>query len=75
MAIKEEVFFEGGPHIGDLVLNSFIGLTVVGLPLFVGALVRRLWVHYRITNRRITVIGGWGARSALMSFTKKLPRW
>lgn len=43
-------------------LNSFIGATLVGLPLFVGALVRKLWVHYRITNRRITVIGGWGGK-------------
>jgi hypothetical protein len=62
MAVQEEVFFEGGPHSGDLVLNSFIGATLVGLPLFVGALVRKLWVHYRITNRRITVIGGWGGK-------------
>ncbi|MGK7907075.1 MAG: PH domain-containing protein [Synechococcus sp.] len=62
MAIKEEVFFEGKPHVGDLISNSVIGLTVVGLPLFVGALVRRLWVRYRITNRRITIMGGWRGR-------------
>ncbi len=62
MAVQEDVFFEGGPHSGDLVVNSFIGATLVGLPLFVGALVRKLWVHYRITSRRITVIGGWGGK-------------
>ena len=62
MAIKEEVFFEGKPHIGDLITNSLIGLTVVGLPLFVGALVRQLWVRYRITNRRVTIMGGWQGR-------------
>ena len=62
MAIKEEVFFEGKPAIGDLISNTLIGLTIVGLPLFVGALVRQLWVRYRITNRRITIIGGWQGR-------------
>lgn len=62
MAVQEEVFFEGGPHIGDLMVNTVVGATLVGLPLFVGALVRRLWVRYRITNRRITVTGGWGGR-------------
>ncbi|HAZ42919.1 MAG TPA: ribonuclease P [Cyanobacteria bacterium UBA11371] len=62
MGIKEEVFYEGGPHIGDLILNILIGLTVVGLPLTVGAITRALWLRYRITNRRITVIGGWMGR-------------
>jgi len=74
MAIKEEVFFEGGPHTGDLVLNSFLGLTLVGLPLFVGALVRKLWVHYRITNRRITVIGGWGGKERSDVIYKEIAR-
>ncbi len=59
MAVQEEVFFEGGPHVGDLVINTVVGATIVGLPLFIGSLVRRLWVRYRITNRRITVMGGW----------------
>ncbi len=62
MAIPEEVIFEGGPHTGDLVINSLVGATLVGLPLFIGSLVRRLWVRYRITNRRITVTGGWLGR-------------
>jgi len=31
----------------------------VGLPLTVGAIVRALWVRYRITDRRVTVTGGW----------------
>jgi len=29
----------------------------------VGAIVRALWLRYRITNRRITVTGGWMGRS------------
>jgi len=59
MGIREEAFYEGGPHIGDLILNLLIGLTIIGLPLTVAAVVRALWLRYRITNRRISVIGGW----------------
>lgn len=59
MGIREEVYYEGGPHIGDLILNVLIGLTVVGIPLTVGAIVRALWLRFRITDRRISVTGGW----------------
>ncbi|MBE9051596.1 PH domain-containing protein [Nostocales cyanobacterium LEGE 11386] len=62
MGIREEVYYEGGPHIGDLILNMLIGLTVVGLPLAVGAIVRALWLRFRITDRRISVMGGWRGR-------------
>ena len=62
MAIREEVFYEGGPHVGDLIVNGLIGFTLLGLPLTVGAVVRALWLRYRITNRRLTVIGGWLGR-------------
>lgn len=62
MGIREETYYEGGPHIGDLILNLLIGLTVIGLPLTVGAIVRALWLRYRITNRRISVTGGWMGR-------------
>ena len=62
MGIKEDVYYEGGPHIGDLIISVLIGLTVVGLPLTVGAIVRALWVRYRITDRRVTVTGGWRGR-------------
>lgn len=62
MGIKEETYFEGGPHVGDLIINCLLGLTVICLPLTVGAIVRALWLRYRITDRRITVTGGWGGR-------------
>lgn len=62
MGIREDVYYEGGPHIGDLIINILIGLTVIGLPLTVGAIVRALWLRYRITNRRISVTGGWMGR-------------
>lgn len=62
MGIHEEVYYEGGPHVGDLIINVLIGLTLIGLPLAVGAIVRALWLRYRITSRRITVTGGWMGR-------------
>lgn len=62
MGIKEEAFYEGGPHVGDLIINILLGFTVICLPLTVGAIVRALWVRYRITDRRISVTGGWQGR-------------
>jgi hypothetical protein len=62
MGIREEVYYEGGPHVGDLIINLLVGLTLIGLPLAVGAIVRALWLRYRITNRRISVTGGWMGR-------------
>ena len=62
MAIKEEVYFEGAPHIGELIFNILLGFTVICLPLTVGAIVRALWLRYRITDRRISITGGWMGR-------------
>ena len=62
MGIREEVYYEGGPHVGDLIIGILIGFTLVGLPLAVGAIVRALWLRYRITDRRISVTGGWMGR-------------
>ncbi len=62
MGIREEIYYEGGPHIGDLIINLLLGLTLIALPLTVGAIVRALWLRYRITNRRISVTGGWMGR-------------
>lgn len=62
MGIQEDVYYEGGPHIGDLILNLLLGLTVIALPLTVGAIIRSLWLRYRITSRRVTVTGGWMGR-------------
>ncbi len=62
MSIKEEIYFEGVPHVGDLITNILLGFTVICLPLTVGAIVRAIWLRYRVTDRRITVIGGWMGR-------------
>jgi hypothetical protein len=60
--IEETVFYEGGPAKGDLVVNLLFGLTIIGIPFAVGAIVRALWLRYRITSRRISVSGGWLGR-------------
>ncbi len=62
MGIKEDVYFEGGPHVGELIFGLLLGLTVICLPITSGAIVRALWLRYRITSRRITVTGGWMGR-------------
>jgi hypothetical protein len=61
-AIQETVFYEGGPAKGDLLLNLLFGLTLIGIPFAVGAIVRALWLRFRITSRRIEVNGGWLGR-------------
>jgi hypothetical protein len=60
--IQETVFYEGGPARGDLLLNLLFGLTLIGIPFAVGAIVRALWLRFRITSRRIEVNGGWMGR-------------
>ena len=59
---NEEIFYEGGPASGDLIINLFAGITLIGLPFTFGALVRAFWVRYKITSRRISVTGGWFGR-------------
>jgi hypothetical protein len=61
-SVNEEVFYEGGPAKGDLITNLLFGLTLIGLPFAVGALVRALWLRFRITSRRVEVTGGWLGR-------------
>jgi hypothetical protein len=62
MGIKEETFYEGGPHIGDLIFNLFLAIFVVFIPLTIGSIVRAIWLRYKITDRRISVTGGWLGR-------------
>lgn len=62
MGIKEEVYYSGGPHRGDLILNILLAFTIVALPLTAASIVRALWLRYRITDRRISVTSGWMGR-------------
>jgi len=62
ISTNEDIFYEGGPAAGDLIINLMAGITLIGLPFTFGALVRALWVRYKITTRRISVTGGWLGR-------------
>ena len=76
----EEIFYEGGPAKVDLYINLLAGITLVGLPFTFGALVRALWLRYKITNRRVSVIGGWFGKNqsqvayAQVKETRSIPR-
>jgi hypothetical protein len=61
-AIQETVIYEGGPAKGDLIFGLVLAITLVGIPIAVGSIVRALWLRYRITSRRIEVNGGWLGR-------------
>ena len=56
IAIQEEVFYEGGPAKGDLIINLLAGLTILGLPFAFAAIVRSLWLRFTMTNKRITIV-------------------
>ena len=58
-SLPEEVHYEGGPARGDLIFNILLGFTLIGLPFTIGAVVRAFWLRFRITNRRVSVTGGW----------------
>ena len=58
-SIQEDVHYDGGPARGDLIFNIVLGFTLIGLPFTIGAVVRALWLRFRITSRRISVTGGW----------------
>ena len=63
ISIEEEVLYEGGPAKGDLIINLLAGLTILGLPFTFAAIVRSLWLRFKITNKRITIDGGWFGRN------------
>ena len=58
----EQVYYEGGPARGDLIFNLLLGFTLIALPFTVGAIVRAIWLRFRITSRRVSVSGGWLGR-------------
>ena len=58
-SIQEDVHYDGGPARGDLIFNILLGFTLIGLPFTIGAVVRALWLRFRITSRRVSVTGGW----------------
>ena len=61
--INEQIFYEGGPAKSDLYINLLAGLTLLGLPFTFAAIVRALWLRFKISNKRITINGGWFGRN------------
>ena len=61
--INEDIFYEGGPAKSDLFINLIAGFTLLGLPFTFAAIVRALWLRFKITNKRITIEGGWFGRN------------
>jgi len=59
---SEQIHYEGGPARGDLIFNLLLGFTLIALPFTVGAIVRAIWLRFRITSRRVSVSGGWMGR-------------
>ncbi|KAK1302064.1 hypothetical protein QJS10_CPB12g01172 [Acorus calamus] len=57
-AAEERIFFDGGPHYGDLVANLLLGFTLLWLPLTLAAIPRAFFLRYRFTDRRVTVLSG-----------------
>ncbi|GAB4813712.1 hypothetical protein N2152v2_000758 [Parachlorella kessleri] len=52
----ETLYFESGPHPGDLAVNLALGATLIWLPLSVAAAGRSAFVKYRFTDRRLSCI-------------------
>ncbi|KAL3140868.1 hypothetical protein ABBQ32_005405 [Trebouxia sp. C0010 RCD-2024] len=52
----EQLHFESGPHKGDLAVNVALGATLLWLPLTAAAVGRGVFVKYRFTDKRISVI-------------------
>ncbi len=68
---SEEIFYEGGPAKGDLIINLLAGITIIGLPFTFAALVRALWLRFKITNKTVTVVGGWlGKNKTQISYSQ-----
>jgi hypothetical protein len=75
--IQETVFYEGGPARGDLLLNLLFGLTLIGIPFAVGAIVRALWlrlVYSQIREVRSVPrgFGAWGDMVLVLNDGAKL---
>jgi hypothetical protein len=58
----EKVLFEGSPSKLELVIPFLSILTVIGIIPFIATLLRQFWVQYKITNRRISVLSGFGGK-------------
>lgn len=56
LLVLQTVFFDGGTHWGDFLLNLSLGFTGVWLPVTLTSLFRALNLRYRFTDRRFTIM-------------------
>lgn len=54
--MPEEVFFEGSGANAELALSLVLATTLIYAPLTIASIGRRLWIKYRFTNKRVTVV-------------------
>ena len=54
--MNEETFYEGGPAKSDLIINLLAGITILGLPFTFAAIVRALWLRYKITTKELQLM-------------------
>lgn len=52
----ETLHYEGGPSLGDVAVNTALGITLVWLPLTIAAIGRAAFLKYRFTDLRLSVI-------------------
>jgi len=62
MLAPEETFFEGAPSWTEVVIPAISVLTVIGIIPFAFTVARQLWVRFKITSRRISVVSGIGGK-------------
>jgi hypothetical protein len=61
MGIREDVYYEGGPHIGDLIINVLLAFTIICLPLTVAAITGRSGFGIALPTAAFQLPGaGWG---------------
>jgi hypothetical protein len=53
---NETIVFEGPPARGEVVANVAMSWTLVWIPLAIQAVGRALWLKYKITDKRVSVI-------------------
>ena len=54
----ETVFLETSPSRSELIIPTISILTVIGIIPFIASVARAVWVKYKVTSRRISVVSG-----------------
>ncbi|KAF6251580.1 hypothetical protein COO60DRAFT_1628877 [Scenedesmus sp. NREL 46B-D3] len=55
-SIPEELFYEGSCSNAELILNLLLAATLVYIPITIAIIGKRLWIKYRFTNKRVTIV-------------------